>query len=566
LQNKTLNEYLSQLKNLVEEKKFEPCIDLLLDAIRQYPDDSKLKLNLGNVYKVTGEISNAKEIYSSLLLTSYKEIAQNNLALIMLEEGQIDKGIKYAREAIKNNPNYADAKFNLSLGLFEKKQYSESLEICNELISDLEYKHRAYELKIRINQIVCSWSTFNQTEELLKSNKISVHPFLHVSYVMDEEKNYNNAVKWDNSFKKDTKNKHFVRSSQMIKLGFLCGEIRDHPTFYLIKNLFINLKKSNISVFMFSYNHDENKKSYIEESFDEFVDITDLNFKDGYEKIKSYNLDILVDLTTIISHNRIGMLDKNIAKIIIAYLAFPGTTGSDIYDYILTDKITTPESMQKYYKEIFLYLPDGYQVNNGELNTEVKTKRELYSLPQKGIILGCLNQSFKLDPIFFSIWIDILYEYENTYLWLLDEGKEMKDNIISFINNKINIDRIIFADKVDYVNHLERIQHIDIALDTRIYNGHTTSIEMLQAGVPLVTLEGNHFASRVSTSILSVLGLKNLITNSSAEYKDKIISLIDSERRVSIKKTLMHKLKTSKILDNKHFSENFIKTIVSSLN
>ncbi len=563
MQTTTIKEFLNQLKDLINQNDYESCINLLLNAIDQYPHEHKLKLNLGNVYKVLGDTSNAKEIYNSLLDTSYRTISQNNLALIMLEEGEIDECIKYSRDALKNDNKYTDAKFNLALGLFEKKEYLDSLKLCNELQSDSIYKDKALELKTRINQLVCSWDSFTQIEEKLKSNKVIVHPFLHISHIINEESNHINATKWNNFNSCEVKkNNRPLNISNKIRLGFLCGEIRNHPTFYLIKNLFKNIKNSDFSMFMFSYNHADNEKKYIEQHFDEFIDITNLNFVDGHKKIKSYKLDILIDLTTIISHNRSNMLDGNLAKKSIAYLAFPGTTGKRVYDYILTDKVVTPKSMQKYYNEEFLYLPGCYQVNNGELNTKIKTKRESYNLPSDGLILGCLNQSFKLDPIFFNIWIEILEEYENTYLWLLEEGAVMKNNIVSFIKNRIDSNRVIFAEKMEYTKHLDRIQHIDIALDTRIYNGHTTSIEMLQAGVPLVTLRGNHFASRVSTSILNALGMNKLITKSNIEYKNKIISLIDENTRASIKKEIIDSLEKSQLLDNKYFSNNFIKTVL----
>lgn len=563
MQNKALNEYLDQLKDLINKNDFISCIDILLEAIKFYPNDYKLKLNLGNIYKVLGDISNAKETYNSLLVTPYKIISQNNLSLLLLEEGEINESIKNAREAVAADPDYLDAKFNLSLGLFENKEYSESLKICNELLSDNTYKHRAYELKIRISQIICSWSSFDETQEILKSNQMVVHPFLHISNIIDEEANYNNAKKWSNNFVKETKEKHRGNAFEKIKLGFLCGEIRNHPTFYLIKNIFKNMKSSNISMYMFSYNHHDEEKKYIEENFEKFLDITNLSFLDARKMIENYQLDVLIDLTTIISHNRVNILDKSIAKIIISYLAFPGTTGNSIYDYILTDKTVTPEKMQKYYVEEFLYLPGSYQINNGKLNTKIKTKRQSYDLPNDSVVLGCLNQSFKLDPRFFNIWVNILEEHGKTCLWLLDEGDEMKNNIYSFINNRIDLNRIIFAEKISYEKHLQRIQHIDIALDTRIYNGHTTSIEMLQAGIPLVTLKGNHFASRVSASILNTLGVNHLITDTETEYKNKIVSLIDKDYRAAIKAEIIRKMKTSKILNNKDFSDNFTKKIYS---
>ena len=256
-------------------------------------------------------------------------------------------------------------------------------------------------------------------------------------------------------------------------------------------------------------------------------------------------------------------MNDNSAKFIISYLAFPGTTGSNLYDFILTDKTVTPRTQQNYFEEKFLFLPNTYQVNNGEVNITEVTTRESFGLPADGLILGSLNQSFKLDPVLFEIWIQILQKHGNTYLWLLDENEEMKKNINNFVSNRIDLKRIIYAKRLDYREHLSRIQHIDIALDTRIYNGHTTSIEMIQSGIPLVTLKGTHFASRVSASLLEALNMNELITISINDYREKVSHLIENgTMRNEIRNSMRVQLKESSLLDIKLFAESFQKTIL----
>ena len=557
MQKKSLNEFNAELQANINNGEFEESISILSIAITQYPNENKLKLNLGNVYKVLGQIDNAINVYTTLLSTSLKNIANNNLSAIMLETGQIEKCINYARSALEDDENYYDAKYNLALGLFENKNYSESLNICNDLLIEENYRDRAYELKIRVEQIICKWDYFSETQEHLKNNEIIVHPFLHVSYVSDESSNCRNAKSWNKDVLSTKISKQLIKTGNKIRLGFLCGEIRNHPTYYLIKNLFKKINKDTFSMYMFSYDHETGKKLHIEQDFNEFIDITPLNAAESKDKIKSYGLDILIDLTTIISHNRSNIIHQDIAKVIIAYLAFPGTTGSHIYDYILTDNVVTPLDKQKYYAEQFMFLPKTYQINNGEINIDIKNERSDFNLPSDGIILGCLNQSFKLDPVFFDIWINIMKNHENTYLWLLDNGVEMKQNINKFIAKRIDLKRIIYADRIDYESHLQRIQHIDIALDTRIYNGHTTTTEMIQAGIPLVTLKGTHFASRVSSSILNNLELNDFITESYDEYERKIISLIKQDECISAKNLIKQKINNPEILSVKNFVKDF---------
>ena len=561
---KTLNEFIAQLKNYLESKNYIECIPLLLSAIEQYPEEYKLKLNLGNIYKLLGKNNDAINTYNSLLQTPLKSIAHNNLSLILLEDGDNGKSIRHAREALKIDDNYNDAKYNLAIALFENREFREALFLCKQLKDDSLYTNRAYELKFRIQQIICDWSEYDENNKLLISNQVITHPFLHISNIDDEESNYKNSLSWNKESKTNVIERNDKCDSDKIILGFFCGEIRNHPTFYLIKNLFKNLNRDIFFVYMFSYNHSADEKRYIEKDIDEFIDITDLSTDDSKKIIKKYQLDVLIDLTAIVSHNRSDIIEKGLSKIIISYLAFPGTTGKSSYDYMITDKVVTPIEQQKYYSEQFLYMPNTYQINNGETNFDTDTIKDDFNLPNDQIILGCLNQSFKLDPIFFDIWVNILEDYSKTCLWILNHGEDMQENIYKFINNRIDKDRIIFADRVGYGIHLKRIQHIDIALDTRIYNGHTTTIEMLQAGIPLVTLEGNHFASKVSASILKTLEIEELITKDYDGYKDKIVSLISTEKRQNIKALIKNKMQTSKLLDINYFTKSFEKIILDA--
>ena len=138
----------------------------------------------------------------------------------------------------------------------------------------------------------------------------------------------------------------------------------------------------------------------------------------------------------------------------------------------------------------------------------------------------------------------------------------MKENINKFIDKRIDSKRIIYADRITYERHLQRIQHIDIALDTRIYNGHTTTIEMIQAGIPIVTLKGAHFATRVSSSILKSLELNDFIAESYEEYERKITSLIDKSERTSAKNLIKQNINNPEIFSVKSFTKDFEQTLL----
>ena len=280
MHNKTLNEYLEQLKIYVQQSNYTDSIDLLKNAISQYPDENKLKLNLGNIYKLLDQNDDAVNIFASLENSELADLANNNLSLIYLEQGDLDKSIEHAKIAIGLDQDYSDARFNLALAFFERKNYQDSLLQLDQLSESDDYKSRAFELKIRIQQIICDWSSYTITKNILHANELIVHPFLHISHVDNEEKNFLNAVKWSDNSVGENKIVKLKTDKTKIKLGFLCGEIRNHPTFHLIKNFFRELSNNLFSITLFSYNHEEYHKDYIEHSI-EFIDLTEMNRKDA---------------------------------------------------------------------------------------------------------------------------------------------------------------------------------------------------------------------------------------------------------------------------------------------
>ena len=279
-------------------------------------------------------------------------------------------------------------------------------------------------------------------------------------------------------------------------------------------------------------------------------------------------MDILIDLSVVISNNRINILRARPAKKIISYLGFPGTSGYSHYDYLLTDKVVTPMKHQPFYTEKFLFLPNCYQINDGISNfSKTKASKKQHSLPEKAYILACFNQSFKLDKTIFDCWIEILKKLPNSVLWVLEDNEIAKKNIYQYIEKSlINKKRLIFAKRVAREEHLERIKLVDVVLDTRIYNGHTTTTDALQSGIPVVTKTGKHFASRVSSSLLSSLGLNELCCENLEDYKQKVMDIcINKKTKLRILKKLTDKKNFEKMHDNKLFAKNLEKVLTQIL-
>ena len=190
------------------------------------------------------------------------------------------------------------------------------------------------------------------------------------------------------------------------------------------------------------------------------------------------------------------------APIQVHYLGFPGTTGADFIDYIITDRTVTPEGHEPYYSEKLVFLPHCYQVNDHEqvISDRIWEKAELH-LPEGNFVFCSFNQSYKIEPLIFDSWMNILQQIPESVLWLFDGGETVRRHLrLEAHSRGINPERLVFAEKYSKAEHLSRLVHAQLALDTRIVNGHTTTSDALWAGVPVITLQGSHFASRVSSA------------------------------------------------------------------
>ena len=346
-------------------------------------------------------------------------------------------------------------------------QYEKALKHIKIVLDIDENNERALVIIFNLFQNTCNWHEIAAIENKLDSlaGNGQEHPFMCVSRTEDLETNYKVAKSYaQRNYTQFEEPPDFTMiggglesspaDKKKIRLGYICGEFRNHPTYHLTKNLFKSHDSSKFDIYIFSFRHDEEIKEQFKNDVFRIQDITNISDASAIEIIKECKLDILIDLSVVISANRINILRAKPAKKIISYLGFPGTSGHDFYDYILTDEIVTPLTHQPYFTEKILHIPGCYQVNSGLSDlSDPTTSRKEHFLPADANVLACFNQSFKLDVHTFSCWIEILQEIPNSVLWLLDENELAKKNLRQYISKRgINEDRLIFAQKIPVRN------------------------------------------------------------------------------------------------------------------
>jgi predicted O-linked N-acetylglucosamine transferase (SPINDLY family) len=205
-------------------------------------------------------------------------------------------------------------------------------------------------------------------------------------------------------------------------------------------------------------------------------------------------------------------------------LGFPGGLNLPYIDYLIADRVTVPEEHQQFYREKLLYLPHCYLPRDTGVKLAPTTPpRSEFGLPENGLVFCSFNHDYKINPPVFEAWMDLLRENPGSALWLMKLNDDARQNLEKNTDYYgIDPSRLVFATRVPRIeDHLARYRHADVFLDTFPYNGHTTASDALLAGVPVVTLTGNGFASRVASSLLHDMGKSDWCVNSIDEYKQK---------------------------------------------
>jgi protein O-GlcNAc transferase len=254
-----------------------------------------------------------------------------------------------------------------------------------------------------------------------------------------------------------------------------------------------------------------------------------LNDIQAAQKIQQDGIDIVVDLTGFTQTSRTGIVALKPAPITINWLGYAGTMGEiggelnskPLFDYIFVDGIIAPHSSD--FNEQLLYLP-CYQPNDSQRPIGKSTTRTENNLPADAFVFCCFNQTFKITAEIFAAWMRILKQAPNSVLWLLDCNPWAKTNLQREAENAgIAAERIIFAPRVPIAEHLARHVHANLFLDTLPYNAHTTASDALFMNVPVLTILGDTFASRVAASLLTRAGLPQLITDNLQAYEQKAV-------------------------------------------
>ncbi len=350
-----------------------------------------------------------------------------------------------------------------------------------------------------------------------------------------------------------------LRHHQRLRIAYLSADFRDHAVMHLAAALFEQHDRSRFEVTAFSLGPDQDSdmRRRLKDAFEHFVDATELSDEEIAGLIRQRQIDILIDMNGYTEGFRMNILAQRPAPVQVSFLGYSGTMGAGYIDYIVGDSTIIPQDDRGCYAEQVLWLPNSFLPYDASVRISETPTRQACGLPEAGFVFCCFNNSYKLGPKLFRIWMDLLKATDGGVLWLAEFAPLVVANLRREAEQcGVAPERLIFAPRVPALaDHLARYRLADLFLDTLPYNAHTTAADALWTGLPVLTCLGATFAGRVGASILHAVGLPELITASLDDYEALALKLArEPALLASLKDKLARNRSTCPLFDTRRYT------------
>ena len=547
----------------LKKKKFQDSIDKFNLAIAYNENFFQAFYNLAIAQNQIGNFLEAQNSYlKAIKINKNYYQAYNNLGSILIKTKNTHDAIKILEKGIEIKPKYIEALTNLGVAYLELKKYEDALKYFNKALKIDSFYVRAISQKLYVMRKICDWSEDNFLEKNLKlinNSKIYVAPWQILSLDDDPKTEFIRAKKYGNQF--GFEDFHSTYKNSKIKLAYFTSDFYEHAGMLNMEGIFKYHDKNKFEIYAFDYGNFHNDLTHqkIKKYFDHFIYIDKLSDDEIIKIVKDFKIDIAINRNGYSQNSRNNLFAKKIAPLQISFLGYPGTMGVKFMDYIIADKMVIPKENRQFFSEKIIYMPNTYFPTNNERKIgETNYNKEYFNIPEDAFIFGSFNNSYKISSNEFAIWMKLLAQIKNSYLFLLVSEDITKENLIKeIINYNEDPNRVKFLTFVNNDEHLARHQLIDLYLDTFNYNGHTSAVDALYAGVPVVTKKGKTFTSRVCASILNAHNMEELITKNEEEYFNLILEIATKKEKFNkLKLDLKSNLKITALFNTKKYVQN----------
>jgi len=507
--------------------------------------------NLGSVCTELGDFAGAEAHYrQALQVNPLMADAHYNLGYLNQTQGKPEIAEQFYLRALELNPNSAGGHNNLASiyqmrgdFLASEKHFRRAVEITPEYGNALVQVAHSM-------QNLCRWQGWDSFADRAKAVVAAgrgqdVFPFSFLAMGTRGEEQLNCARQYGTSLlpiMRSASTAYQRRPGPRLRIGYVSADFRLHAMVHLISELLELHDRQFFEIFAYSYGPDDGStaRQRIVAAVDHFRDLASASASQMAEVIRGDGIDILVDLMGYTGTGRYQVLAHRPAPIQIQTLGYLGTMGMPCVDYLIADDFVVPEERFRFYDEKIVWMPGCYQPNDRQRVVGAKPTRAQAGLPAKGMVFCAFHQPYKISPEVFDCWMRLLNRVPGSVLWLLDVNPTATENLKKEAESRgLDVRRLVFGAKCSVENHLQRLQLADVYLDAWRVNGGTTVSDALWVGVPVVTLPGETFVTRVAGSLARAAGLSSLVARSALEYEELAYVLATKPARLAaIKRSL----------------------------
>jgi len=528
-------------------------------AIALKPDYAEALNNRGNALAGLQRHDAALKSYDAAIATNpdYAE-AMNNKGAVFVAQQEFDAALASYAAVLQRNPASGNTHYHRGAALGHLQRFEEALADFEAALAFSPGHPYALSGAANAALNLCDWPRVAEFSgrivRAIEDQKAVIAPFTLLGY----SANPSLQLRCAQIYLQDKGAQCRGRGSlghqhEKLRIAYVSADFCDHPVAHQIVNLLEQHDRSAFEIHGVSLGPDDGSaiRARLVQATDHFHDVRLINDREAIRLLRGFEIDIAVDLTGHSQNGRPGLFAGRAAPVQVSYLGYPGTTGSGCMDYILADPIVAPTSDQPFYSEAIVHLPDSYFVTDSRRAVSAAPARRDCGLPDSGVVFCCFNQNWKITAAVFGVWMRLLHAAPGSVLWLRDCSPAARSNLQrEAAAHGIAGERLVFAGRVDFEQHLARLPLADMVLDTLPYNAHATASDALWAGVPVVTCAGQAFAGRVAASLLHAAGVPELVTTTLADYQDLALKLArDPDALAALKDRLARGRVTAPLFD-----------------
>lgn len=542
------------------------CFEKILS---DFPNDAEGHYWRGNALLALRRFDDAIQGYqwAARLRPDIPEV-QYNLGNVLLDHGRPEDAMQAFEAALTLRPDYVAALYNLGGAQQELHRHAEAAQTYERLMALApDYRYTLGKLYY-CRQFIADWSAHAQHVDMLERATAAGQPremplpFLSVS--SDPALQLRCAQAFTASkypsaatpLSAGTRARH-----DRLRIAYVSADFGEHALSYLLAGVFEAHDRQRFETIGIALKTGDGSAmaARVAAAFERFVDVSGASDEEAANLLRELEVDIAVDLTGYTQNNRTAIFALRPAPVQVNYLGYPGTMGADFIDYIIADQFLIPEHVRPHYSEQIAYLPECFQANDDQrsIAEQIPGRAEL-GLPEDALVLCAFNNTYKLKPDLFAVWMRLLNAVPNSVLWFADDNAHVQNNLrAEAAKHGVAPERLVFSPRIRYADHLARLTRADLFLDTLPFNAGTTASDALWAGVPLLTCSGEAFAARMAGSLLHAIGLPELVTDSLEGYERQALNLLGNPENLrEIRNRLAQNRTSMPLFDTPRFCQH----------